>query len=42
MENMYSNKVVDRLLNMKLDPILEFVLLKEIKKYPPDSKEYKV
>ena len=35
------NKIVDRLLNMKPDPIPEFVLLKEFKGCPPDSKEYK-
>jgi hypothetical protein len=41
MENMDLNKIVDRLLNMKPDPIPEFVLLKEFKGCPPDSKEYK-
>ena len=36
------NKIVDKLLDMKPDPIPEFVLLKEFKNCPPESKEYKM
>lgn len=34
------NSVVDKLLDMKPDPIPEFILIKEFKKLSPDSQEY--
>ena len=34
------NIIVDKLLDMKPDPIPEFILLKEFRKISPDSREY--
>jgi len=34
------NTIVDKLLDMKPDPIPTFALLKEFKKISPDSNEY--
>lgn len=41
MENNELNEIVDKLLDMKPDPIPKFLLLKEFKGCPPESKEYK-
>ena len=34
------NIIADKLLDMKPDPIPEFILLKEFKRLSPDSREY--
>jgi len=40
-ENLYLDETINKLLNMKPDPIPKFVLLKEFVNCPPESKEYK-
>jgi hypothetical protein len=40
-ENFNLDKIISKLLDMKPDPIPEFILLKEFKNCNPESKEYK-